>query len=84
MHGYYGLQLVAGFDNALQWLVNDSIDSGTYYNSFFTEIHLLVPALERIRFEMGFSGFRNEKYSFKFDANIGLYKKAYARRRRIR
>lgn len=84
MHGYYGLQLVAGFDNAMQWLHDDSIESGTYYNSFFTGFHLLVPALERVRFEMGFSGFRNEEYSFKFGANIGIYEKAYTQRRRIR
>jgi outer membrane protein assembly factor BamA len=84
MHGYYGLQLVAGFDNAMQWLHDDSLKSGTYYNSFFTGIHLLVPALERVRFELGFSGFRNEEYSFKFGANIGIYEKAYTQRRRIR
>ena len=84
MHGYYGLQLVAGFDNAMQWLDDDSLKNGTYYNSFFTGVHLLVPALERVRFELGFSGFRNEEYSFKFGANIGIYEKAYTQRRRIR
>ncbi len=84
MHGYYGLQLVAGFDNAMQWLNDDSLKNGTYYNSFFTGVHLLVPALERVRFELGFSGFRNEEYSFKFGANIGIYEKAYTQRRRIR
>lgn len=83
-HGYYGLQLVAGIDNAMQWMKDDSMDNGIYYNSFYTGIHLLVPVLERVRFELGFSGFENDRYSFRFGANMGWYEKAYTQRRRVR
>jgi len=84
LHGYYGLQLVAGMDNAVQWMKNDSYDSGTYYNSFYAGIHLLVPVLERVRFEFGYSGFENDRYVFNFGANVGWYEKAYTQRRRVR
>ncbi len=84
MHGYYGLQFVAGCDNAVEWMDGDRVNRGTYYNSFFTGLHLLVPVLERVRFEFGYSGFENDRYSFTFGANVGWYEKAYTQRRRVR
>jgi len=84
MHGYYGLQFVAGFDNAVQWIKGDKYNKGTYYNSFYAGIHLLVPVLERVRFEFGYSGFENDRYVFNFGANMGWYEKASAQRRRVR
>ncbi len=83
-NGYYGLQIVTGMDNCLHWMKNDSFREGTYYNSFYGGIHILVPFLERIRIEMGLSGFENDRYSFKFGANAGWYEKCYTQRRRVR
>ena len=84
MHGYYGLQFVAGMDNAVQWIEGDRYNKGTYYNSFYAGVHLLVPVLERVRFEFGYSGFENDRYNFRFGANMGWYEKAHAQRRRVR
>lgn len=84
IHGYYGLQFVGGMDNAVQWLKHDRYNKGTYYNSFYAGVHLLVPVLERVRFEFGYSGFENDRYNFTFGANMGWYEKASTQRRRVR
>lgn len=84
MHAYYGLQLVAGMDNALFWFPGDEFLEGQYLNSFYAGIHLLVPVLERIRLEFGFHGpYRDEK-EIRFGVNLGWYEKAYTQRRRVR
>lgn len=84
IHGYYGLQFVGGMDNAVEWMKGDRYNKGTYYNSFYAGIHLLVPVLERVRFECGYSGLENDRYNVSFAANLSWYEKAYTQRRRVR
>ena len=61
---FYGLQLVAGFDGSLIW------NSGrpgwdNYEGAVYGGAHLVVPAIDRIRFEVGYSPDRGEpKYFF--------------------
>jgi hypothetical protein len=61
---FYGLQLVAGFDGSLLW------DSGrpgweNYEGAVYGGVHLVVPAVDRLRFEVGYSPDRGEpKYFF--------------------
>lgn len=68
---FYGIQLVAGFDGRLLW------DKGMpswddYEGAVYGGIHLIVPALDRIRFEIGYSPDVGEpKFSFGlFDRTI--------------
>jgi len=84
MNGYYGLQLVAGIDNAWEWLPDESFKEGRYYNSFYAGIHLLVPVLERVRLEFGINSVDTDEKTFKFGINLGWYEKAYTQRRRVR
>ena len=61
---FYGVQLVAGFDGSLIW------NSGRpgwdkYEGAVYGGAHLVVPAIDRIRFEVGYSPDRGEpKYFF--------------------
>ena len=61
---FYGLQLVAGLDGSLLW------DSGrpgweNYEGAVYGGVHLVVPAVDRLRFEVGYSPDRGEpKYFF--------------------
>jgi outer membrane protein assembly factor BamA len=84
MHGYYGLQLVLGMDNAACWFPGEDFSQGNYLNSFFAGIHLLVPVLERVRLEFGFHGPYRDENEVRFGINFGWYEKAYTQRRRVR
>jgi len=84
LHAYYGFQLVLGMDNALYWFPGEDSSSGHYLNSFFAGIHLLVPALERVRLEFGFHGPYRDENEIRFGINLGWYEKAYTQRRRVR
>ena len=61
---FYGVQLVAGLDGSLIW------NSGRpgwddYEGAVYGGIHLVVPAVDRLRFEVGYSPDRGEpKYFF--------------------
>ena len=61
---FYGLQLVAGFDGSLVW------NSGrpgwdNYEGAVYGGLHLVVPAVDRLRFEVGYSPDNGEpKYFF--------------------
>lgn len=51
---FYGIQLVAGFDASVLW------DKGTpgwknYEGAVYGGLHIVIPALDRIRFEVGYS-----------------------------
>jgi len=84
MNAYYGLQFVLGMDNALYWFPEEKMSQGKYLNSFFAGIHLLVPALERVRLEFGFHGpYRNEN-EIRFGINFGWYEKGSTQRNRVR
>lgn len=75
---FYGLQLVAGLDGSILW------DKGSpswknYEGAVYGGIHLVIPALDRIRFEVGYSPDRNEpKFYF------GLFDKTISARWRSR
>ena len=83
-HGYYGLQLVAGVDHALFWFPGEKKSEGRYLTSVFTGVHLLVPALERVRLEFGFNNPDMKLKEIKFGINLGWYEKGYNQRRRVR
>jgi outer membrane protein assembly factor BamA len=63
---FYGLQLVAGFDGSLLW------DEGApkwknYEGAVYGGIHLVLPAIDRIRFEVGYSpDYGEPKFYFGF------------------
>lgn len=81
---WYGLQLVAGMDNAVEWLPGQSAGDGRYYNSFYAGIHLLVPALERVRLEFGFNTNEPGERKIRLGINLGWYEKSCTQRRRVR
>ena len=75
---FYGLQLVAGLDGRLLW------DKGApgwknYEGAVYGGIHLVIPALDRIRFEVGYSPDHGEPVF-----HIGLFDKTTAIRWRSR
>ena len=56
---FYGIQLVAGLDGSLLW------DEGCpgwkdYEGAVYGGVHLVIPALDRVRFEVGYSPDRGE------------------------
>lgn len=75
---FYGLQLVAGLDGSLLW------DKGSpswknYEGAVYGGLHLVIPALDRVRFEVGYSPDRKEpKFYF------GLFDKTTSARWRSR
>lgn len=75
---FYGLQVVAGLDGRLLW------DKGApswknYEGAVYGGLHLIVPALDRIRFEVGYSPDHGEPVF-----HIGLFDKTTAIRWRAR
>ena len=84
MNGYYGLQLVAGTDHAWYLEPDASLHERKYLSSIFAGIHLLVPALERVRIEFGINGYNRKDQSIRFGINLGWYEKAYTQGRRVR
>ncbi|HQO40948.1 MAG TPA: BamA/TamA family outer membrane protein [Spirochaetota bacterium] len=84
LNAWYGLQLVAGMDNAALWLPGETFSDGRYYYSFYAGIHLLVPALERVRLEFGFNTIDPRDRTVRFGINLGWYEKAQTQRRRVR
>lgn len=84
LHGYYGLQLVLGTDHAFYREPGDSWSDRKYLSSVFAGIHLLVPALERVRLEFGVNGYDESDRTIRFGINLGWYEKAYTQGRRVR
>ncbi len=75
---FYGVQLVAGFDGSLLW------DSGRpgwddYEGAVYGGLHLVIPALDRIRFEVGYRPDRGEPAFY-----FGLFDKVTSSRWRSR
>jgi hypothetical protein len=75
---FYGLQLVAGLDGSLLW------NKGTpgwknYEGAVYGGVHLVIPALDRIRFEVGYSPDHGEPVF-----HIGLFEKTTSARWRSR
>ncbi|WP_295099429.1 POTRA domain-containing protein [uncultured Fibrobacter sp.] len=75
---FYGVQLVAGLDGSLLW------DRGRpgwddYEGAVYGGVHLVIPALDRIRFEVGYSPDRGEPVFY-----FGLFDKVTSSRWRSR
>jgi outer membrane protein assembly factor BamA len=75
---FYGVQLVAGLDGSLLW---DKGHPGwdNYEGAVYGGIHLVIPALDRIRFEVGYSPDRGEPVFY-----FGLFDKVTSSRWRSR
>lgn len=75
---FYGLQLVAGLDGSLLWDKGNP-NWSNYEGAVYGGLHLVIPALDRVRFEVGYSPDRNEpKFYF------GLFDKTASARWRSR
>lgn len=75
---FYGIQLVAGLDGSLLW------DEGTpgwenYEGAVYGGLHLIIPALERVRLEVGYSPDKGEPVFY-----FGLFDKTTSARWRSR
>lgn len=75
---FYGIQLVAGFDGSLLW------DKGApswknYEGAIYGGLHIVIPALDRIRFEVGYSPDHGEPVFY-----FGLFDKVTSARWRSR
>ena len=84
MHAYYGLQLVAGADCAFEWRPEDHLRESHRYYSFYTGVHVLTPALERVRLEVGFNSFDIKKKHMNIGISVGWYEKGETQRNRVR
>lgn len=75
---FYGLQLVAGLDGSVLW------DNGlphwkNYEGAVYGGVHLIIPALDRVRLEVGYSPDRGEPVFY-----FGLFDKTISSRWRSR
>ena len=75
---FYGIQLVAGFDASVLW------DKGApgwknYEGAVYGGLHIVIPALDRIRFEVGYSPDHGEPVFY-----FGLFDKVTSARWRSR
>lgn len=75
---FYGVQLVAGLDGSLLW---DKGHPGwdDYEGAVYGGVHLVIPALDRIRFEVGYRPDRGEPAFY-----FGLFDKVTSSRWRSR
>lgn len=75
---FYGIQIVAGLDCSLLW--NKGTPSwNDYEGAVYGGIHLIIPALDRVRFEVGYSPDRKEPVFY-----FGLFDKTISSRWRSR
>jgi len=75
---FYGLQLVVGFDGSLLW-DKGSPSWNNYEGAIYGGLHLVIPALDRIRLEVGYSPDRGEPVFY-----FGLFDKTISQRWRSR
>ena len=75
---FYGVQLVAGLDGSLLW---DKGHPGwdDYEGAVYGGVHLVIPALDRLRFEVGYSPDKGEPVFY-----FGLFDKVTSSRWRSR
>jgi len=78
VQGFWGLDWCAGYDGAWLW-DKGTPDWSNYRDALYVGLHLLVPAIERIRFEVGADP-RTRTWAF----TIGLFEKATTQRWRSR
>lgn len=77
IQGFYGLQFVLGADGTLLW--TDALGSENVRSSIYGGVHLVVPALERLRIEYGYSP-RHKVWNI----SVGLFEKSATQRWRSR
>jgi outer membrane protein assembly factor BamA len=78
-HIFWGLQAVLGADAAFLWSEGSPFEQKNYRNSVYGGLHLLVPALERIRVEAGYAPKRKG-----WVIAVGLFEKTTTQRWRAR
>ena len=78
MNGYYGLQWLIGSDWAKMWEKDDFSD-GKLYNGTYIGLHILLPGVDRARFEYGL-----QTNSWKATFSFGLFEKSTVQRWRVR
>jgi outer membrane protein assembly factor BamA len=78
-HIFWGMQAVLGADAAFLWDEGTPFEQKKYRNAVYGGLHLLVPALERIRVEMGYSPKRKG-----WALAVGLFEKTTTQRWRAR
>ncbi|HSQ41549.1 MAG TPA: BamA/TamA family outer membrane protein, partial [Fibrobacteraceae bacterium] len=79
VQGYWGLQWVLGYDAAWLWMGNSLPDWENYRGAIYTGLHLVVPAIDRVRMEIG-----GNPHDHTWAFTIGLYEKAVTQRWRSR
>lgn len=77
-HFFYGVQLVAGLDGSFLW-DSPAPEMKNFAGAVYAGVHLLIPALERLRIEVGYSPDTKEPKIF-----VGLYEKNVSQRWRSR
>ena len=75
---FYGVQLVAGLDGSLLWDKGHPVWDD-YEGAVYGGVHLVIPALDRIRFEVGYRPDRGEPAFY-----FGLFDKVISSRWRSR
>lgn len=75
---YYGLQLVAGLDGSVLFDGNEILDEN-FSGAAYVGVHILLPAIDRVRFEVGYAPDTGEPKFF-----IGLNEKNISQRWRTR
>jgi outer membrane protein assembly factor BamA len=79
IHSCWGVQAELGADAAFLWNEGNPFEQKNYRNAVYGGLHLLVPALERIRVEMGYSPKRKG-----WALAVGLFEKPITQRWRAR
>ena len=75
---FYGIQLVAGVDGSFLWDDLD-LDWSEFSGAVYGGVHLLIPALDRLRIEVGYAPDTKEPKLY-----IGLFEKNVSQRWRSR
>lgn len=81
-HFYYSFQWVSGIDAAVLW--ESDCAPARPLVSFFTGIHILLPLLDRIRFEVGAGRDLTFPETPYWSFTLGLFDKAMMQRERLR
>jgi hypothetical protein len=79
VQGFWALQWVAGVDGAFLWDGNNKPDWGDYRSAAYLGLHLVLPAIDRLRVEIGANP-RTKTW----DLQVGLFEKATTQRWRSR
>lgn len=75
----WGLQAVVGADGAYIWDDRDNLELSEFLSGAFIGVHVLIPGLDRLRFEYGFS-----KKELKGTFSFAMFEKSTTQRWRSR